>query len=135
MTLKKSTDLYEVLVRFGPDGFVGAHVIEAETVHEGKDVLAFKELPARPVTKAEIGGLLGANTAKLIEAADIARAERDQALTDRNGARVSAERAETERSQIEGERNALADALADARKRVDDLTAQLAAAQAAKADA
>lgn len=92
MALKKQTSLYEILVRFGPKGFVGAHAIDMEEVIDGKEVHSAKELPPRPVTEAEFKELLGAQTAKLIEAADAARAERDEHAK----ARAEAEQAQTE---------------------------------------
>lgn len=118
MALKKTTALYEMLIRFGPDGYIGAHVIDAETVTDGGEVIAHKSLPARPVTKSELGSLLGANNAKLIEAADAARAERDQAREAEGAARVAAEKAETARSQLEAQH-------ANALSRLDDRAAEI----------
>lgn len=72
MTITRSTFLYEVLARFNSAGFQGAHAIDIEQVADGTEVISEKELPARPITQAEFGDLLGGQTAALIEAADTA---------------------------------------------------------------
>ena len=141
MALKKSTDLYEVLVRFGPEGYRGAHVIDAETVMDGDEVLAHREHPARPVTKAELGSLLGARNATLIEAADKAIIERDKANDERDDAKHAAMLANERAAKAEGhlagvtaERDEQADELRTLRAEIKRRDEQ-AAAEAAPAKA
>lgn len=74
MALTTRTRLYEILVRFGPSGFQGAHAIDIDEIVDGDEVKAAKELPARPITSAEMSEMLGNHSAALIEAADAARA-------------------------------------------------------------
>lgn len=80
--LERHVGLYEVLARFdfenadggGKTVFTGAHArdkvrfINVETGKVDRD----EEQPARPITREEFGALLGDNSAKLIEAADLA---------------------------------------------------------------
>lgn len=79
MALKKTTHLYEVMLRFGADGFQAAHMVEIETVTEGERVISATELPAQPVTEKEARSLIGAQSAKLVETADKARAAAHEA--------------------------------------------------------
>lgn len=67
MTIARATFLYELLVRLGPYGFIGAHAIDLERVSDGAEIIAERELPARPLTEAEAGAILGAESARLIE--------------------------------------------------------------------
>lgn len=73
MTIEKTVRPYEVLVRFGRAGFQGAHVQDIEEVVEGDEVLAARILPARPLTEAEVGDVVGGEAARLIEAVEATR--------------------------------------------------------------
>lgn len=74
MAITKTTFLYEILVRFGPDGYRGSHVLDLEKVVDGAEILVERVLPARPITEAEVGELLGGKVAALIEQLDAANA-------------------------------------------------------------
>lgn len=75
MAITRTSFLYEILLRFNANGYQGAHVIDLEQVIEDGNVISERELPARPITEAEIGTIIGAQSAALVEAADAARAE------------------------------------------------------------
>lgn len=122
MALAKNTHLYEVLIRFGPDGYRGAHVIDLELITDGDEIVSGKELPARPLTKAEIGPIIGATNAKLIEAADQARAEKEVAAEERDNAKLAAFDATTRATNAEGQ-------LAGLREAYEERVAQLVAAK------
>lgn len=101
MAIKKETCLYEVLLRFGPEGFRGAHVQDLERIVEGDKVHAETPALTRAVTLEEVGQYIGAENAKLIEAADAEKARADAAearaeelegaLADERAAREAAE--------------------------------------------
>lgn len=80
MAYDKRTYLYEILLRFGPEGLAGSHVIDMEEVYDTKtgEVLTAKELEARPIAADEVGEYLGKANAKAVE--DLAAAQ--QALAD-----------------------------------------------------
>jgi hypothetical protein len=84
MAIKKTTHLYEILIRFDGGGYKGSHVIDLERVTDGNTVYAENPGVARPVTLEEVGDLLGAETTRLIEQLDreIARADAAEALLD-----------------------------------------------------
>lgn len=67
--IEKTSFLYEVLLRFGPDGLSGAHAIDmVRIVDTGSgEVIAENEELARPITQAEVSDILGAETAGMIE--------------------------------------------------------------------
>jgi len=114
MAIQRTTHLYEVLYRGGPGGFQGAHAVDLERVADGEQIYAETLLPARPITEAEFGDLLGGQSAALIEAADTARSERDMAITDRDAALL--------------ERDAAVSAAETANARMAEVEAELAAA-------
>jgi hypothetical protein len=72
MAIEKHSYLYEILIRFDEDGFAGAHVKDLETVFDADDgvVYSAKETEPRNVTEAEVGEILGAQAAVLIETVD-----------------------------------------------------------------
>jgi hypothetical protein len=96
MTIERTSHLHEILIRFGPDGYRGAHVIDLERVVDGGELISERELPARPVTQAEIGPIIGAENARLIEAADQAIAAAVQAVAAGKAAIARAEAAEAD---------------------------------------
>ncbi len=114
--MKADTFLYELLIRFSPDGFQGAHAkdIARMTDDDGK-VVSDTELPPRPVTEAEFRKLLGAQNAKLTEAAQ--KANHDRAV-----AEAAREKAEAQQSKTAGE-------LATAVHRIDQANADCALAR------
>lgn len=69
MSIEKKTDLYEILLRFGPGGLQGAHAKDLISLvdTDAAVVLSAVEGPARPVTAAECAGLIGAEQASLVE--------------------------------------------------------------------
>lgn len=69
MAYDKRTYLYEILLRFGPEGLAGSHVIDMEEVYDTKtgEVLTAKELEARPIAADEVGEYLGKANAKAVE--------------------------------------------------------------------
>lgn len=81
--MKTISYLYELLIRFGPDGLRGAHAIDMIRVTEGKTVLTENELPARAVSVEEFAELLGEGNAKCLETATTAMAGRDAAVSER----------------------------------------------------
>lgn len=116
--LTTQTFLYEILIRFDADGYRGAHVIDLQTVTDGEEVLAAKPLDPRPVDPAEVGQILGENSARLIQSTDrvIAqlfevRAARDTLLTERDEANRA-------RAQAEADLAAARDEIADLKGRV-----------------
>lgn len=97
MQVERETTLYEILLRFGPDGLQGAHVIDRERLidRDTGDVLKDETGKARAVTAAEVGVYLGAKNAALLEAVAVAEArvaELDQALAEQKAA-IEPERA------------------------------------------
>jgi len=98
MAIERNTLLYELLVRLGPDGFLGAHAIDLERVTDGDEVIAERELPARPLSELEAGTILGAENARMVEqlaaeqiatAAQRVRAENAEARADAAEARAA----------------------------------------------
>lgn len=77
MAISRKTFLYEVLMRFGPEGLQGVHAIDLEQIVEGKTVHAETALPARPVEPAELAALIGEKATDLIEQVSAALAEAD----------------------------------------------------------
>lgn len=78
MTIERRASLYEVLIRFDANGYKGSHVIDIDEVFDADtgEIHSARELPARPITQAELGPLLGEATAGLIEGTEAAVAER-----------------------------------------------------------
>lgn len=72
MEVERQTTLYEVLVRFGPEGLRGAHAMDLERLIDTDtgDVISEQEGKARPITVEEVGELLGTENAALLEAVD-----------------------------------------------------------------
>lgn len=102
MAIDKETHLYEILVRFGPEGYRGSHVQDLIRVIDTETGQVYSEQPtdARPVTKAEIGSLIGAKNAGLIEELERektarleAEAERDALVAERDDATQRLEKA------------------------------------------
>lgn len=103
MAMARNTSLYELLARFGPSGYLGAHAIDLERVTDGDELVAERELPARSITQAEFGAMLGAQSAALIEAADEARAEAAAAIAERDATAQSLETAQARIAALEAE--------------------------------
>lgn len=84
MAIEKTTHLYEVLIRFGPDGNVrGAHQQSVERITDGDTVLSERQNPPVPVDPDALGGILGKNVAAMlaqIEGLKLDIAERDAAI-------------------------------------------------------
>jgi diadenosine tetraphosphatase ApaH/serine/threonine PP2A family protein phosphatase len=78
MTITKQTALNEILIRLADDGSVaGAHVVEIEHLTDTAtgEIISSRLLPARGVAAAEVGGILGAANAGLLEQIDQLRAD------------------------------------------------------------
>lgn len=77
MALTNETIPYEILVRFSDmDGsFQGAHVCNMSLIREDGVITHRTIMGAREITQAEVGGILGKENARLIEAIDAARAD------------------------------------------------------------
>jgi len=87
MPITRETRPYEILVRFNPDGFQGAHVIDFDLfLEDGKHVGTPTIGQARAITQAEVGDILGSQNALLIEAAQAARDEKAEAVSARSAA-------------------------------------------------
>lgn len=134
MAIKEIITRYELLVRFDDmtGEFKGAHAIDAvryENTTAGT-ISHPVHTPARPITAAEFADMVGAEAARLIEAADAARLERDGALAQRDetAAALEARTNEMEAAAaqaaqtVEQHRTAAAEATA----RADAAEAQLA---------
>ncbi len=145
MTIKKTSHLYELLIRFGPDGFQGAHMKDLETVADGSEIISQRVLDPRAITEAEAGTLIGKESAKLVEAATAARAEAEAATAERDewqakttaaedaslqhqGAKVAAEAAA---GTLKKDLGALIKAVADAHDPAEKATLEHAAKHAA----
>lgn len=67
MTLQKTNHLYEVLVRFAPDGNIqGAHQIFMERVMDGEDVLSEKPGSAIPINPESVSSVIEESVAAVI---------------------------------------------------------------------
>lgn len=75
MSITRKTFLYEVLIRFGPDGLRGIHAIDMEQIVEGDVVHAETAQPARPVGREDLADLVGEQATNLIEQVTAALAE------------------------------------------------------------
>ena len=78
--MAKSTYLYEVLFRLGPDGLVGAHAVYVDryTDDETGQIVADRRGPARPIKPAsEAATLVGDTVATFVEQVDRLRSEND----------------------------------------------------------
>lgn len=98
MAIERKKDLYEILIRFGPEGLSGAHAIDLERVidTETSELLAERQGAARPITLEEVGAYLGEKNAALIESLEGARAE-----VDRLGSALAETQAELDRRSAE----------------------------------
>lgn len=140
MAAKIRTRLYEVLIRFGPEGFSGAHVVDVDEMVDGKTVIPVREHLPRPVTAAELGELLTPQVAKLMEEVNATRAFADRTLEKLALSRAEAERLTAREGHLKEQLEAAVKggrALADAVKRMAPAAAAYEALQAAagKADA
>lgn len=133
MPIERLTHLYDITARFGPSGFRGAHAIDLERVTDGDEVLAERELPARPITEAEFGTLLAGQAASLIQAADDARQERDarvaEALAEMKIAQNERRAAISHRERTAAENAELTGKLRDAGAEIASLRIELAEAR------
>jgi hypothetical protein len=78
MTITKQKALNEILIRLADDGAVaGAHVVEIEHLTDTAtgEIISSRLLPARGITAADVGGILGAANAGLFEQIDALRAD------------------------------------------------------------
>lgn len=66
--MAKQTFLYELLIRLGPDGYVGGHAVDLVRFTDDTDgeLIADRESPPRAVTLQEASDLLGAESAALL---------------------------------------------------------------------
>lgn len=129
---ERTTSLYEILIRFNEDGFQGAHVKDLETIREGAEVLLARESDPRPVTLKEVGEHVGKESAKLIEAADAARALAKQHEAAANDAVAKVESAEV--AALARAEAAEADAKAKIETAEAVATARIAAAVSSASD-
>jgi hypothetical protein len=74
MTITTQTFLYEILLRFGPAGLVGAHAIDVERVADGDQVIADRAEPAREITSEDVATLVGEQNATLVQQLSAAQA-------------------------------------------------------------
>lgn len=66
--MEKQRHLYEVLLRYGPKGFIGGHAVDADHFIDDAGVVhASTALQPRPIREDEVGEIIGAESAKLIE--------------------------------------------------------------------
>ena len=79
--MKRETFLYEVMLRFGPEGLVGAHQIDLERVSDGEEIVAEKELPATAITSEQATALIGEQVATMAAQISALTAERDNLRT------------------------------------------------------
>lgn len=117
MALSKQTALNEILIRLADDGSVaGAHVVEIEHVVDmtSGDVLSSRLLPARGVTPAEVGPILGEANAGLFEQIDRLIVEKSAVTAERDALQLERNALEAERNKLKAERDALAAQLAAA---------------------
>ena len=91
MSIEKVTFPYEVLIRLGPKGYQGSHVVDCTRVVEGDTVHAETLGDARAVTLAECGALLGEQVADLIEQVERECARADTAELDQGRIRHAAQ--------------------------------------------
>lgn len=68
MAYMKRAYPYEVLVRFGPKGFQGAHQISIEEVFDDEtdEILSTKELPPVPIGSDNVDDILGEHVPDLL---------------------------------------------------------------------
>lgn len=104
MTHRVETYLYEILVRFGPDGYAGSHVVDlVRTIDEASgELVGEATTKARPLTSEEVGELIGFKNAELIQQLDAVR--KDHADAERRLAETEADltaQLNTERSARE----------------------------------
>lgn len=61
MAIERQTYLYEALIRFDADGFVGAHEVDMERVIDGDtgEIIAERPMAARPIQSDQIADLVG----------------------------------------------------------------------------
>lgn len=123
MSIEKRTVPYEIFIRFEHGEFKGAHLGELEQFLEDGKVVSETELPVRPITEAECGKYIGEQSAKLIEAADAARAE--AVAIREEAARQMADTAGAAADKVAAAEQAREEATAEAER----LASELAAAQ------
>lgn len=136
MTIERETHLYEILLRFNSDGYQGSHVIDLEIMTENGAVISERELPARSITEAEVGGIIGQQSARLVEAADAAIAQaaesdrarqvaEDAAIAQAAKSDQARQAAEDAAARSEEDRRAALTALADVEARLAAVSAEL----------
>lgn len=145
MTIERRTRLYEILLRFDADGYKASHVIDLQEVYdtENGEVIAATELPARPITKKEVGSLLGAAVAGNVEKINALVARRTEAIdtarlemaAEAEAARAEAAARTEERNQAVKEAAVSAAAVSVAGERLAALEALLARARQETAEA
>jgi hypothetical protein len=138
MTITKQTALNEILIRLADDGSVaGAHVVEIEHLTDTAtgEILSSRLLPARGITAAEVGDLLGAANAGLLEQIDALRADLAAMTKDRDDEKAAKDAALSGKLSAEAQRDQEAAAKNAALAQVASLTADLAAETAAKQEA
>jgi hypothetical protein len=115
MTITKQTALNEILVRLNNDGSVGgAHVVEIEHLTDTStgEILSSRLLQPRGVTVAEVGAVLGAANAGLLEQIDQLTADLAAANTAKTDATTAKTAAEQARDAAVSEKAALQEQLA-----------------------
>lgn len=128
MALKKRSYPTEILIRLDPDGGVrGMHVKNIEEILDGKAVVSAREDPARPLTEAEFGKIVGDLPARLNEQLDQLRAEGARLLKEADDAKSKASDAIVRAENAEGTLKAL--------REENSLRAQQSAAAATEAAA
>jgi len=120
MARRLETCLYEILLRFDADGLRGAHVQDLDRILDGDEVVSEIPSPARAVTVAEVGDLLGKENVEFIGKAVEHREAVEQA-------RDRAAEAEARASQLATQLEAMAGQLADAQAQVAARESQLEA--------
>lgn len=131
MAIEEKTIPYEILIRLGPDGYQAAHVIDLEMLVDTTTgaVRAATELPARPISVAEAGEILGTESVALLVQIDLLKA--DLAAEKAKVEQAEAARAEAESAAARAEADKSA-AVAEAVRQVENLRAEIAAAMTAE---
>lgn len=74
MTLTQRKSLHEILIRFDVAGrFQGAHVLDLVQIMDGTQEVSASIGQARGIAEAEVGPIIGDQSARLIEAVEAAR--------------------------------------------------------------
>ena len=120
--------LYEILIRYHPDGRVGAHRMDiVEIADDTGAVIAARELPPVALAVEDLDGLMSSSNAALLAGISVATAERQFAFDERDAAKVEAQAAIQARTEALKVTNTLTTQWQADQSRIAELEAQLAA--------